>query len=189
MALLPAAPSRKLKLFAAARPNYSDYSGPPDGDYVRYVEGLVAWSQQEQERQRLKALGEKGREKSSALPDSSWGRAPAKSSVASVTADSYAQPGSVDTKVDRIKRKVQAQALKLQQQAADASKATPTAAAKKAATKTATKANMQASGVIFFAMLVAVAIFATDWLPVVIIGWVAFAVIRTVRAASRTGKS
>lgn len=31
-------------------PALTDYSGPPDGDYVRYVERLMAWAEQEHAR-------------------------------------------------------------------------------------------------------------------------------------------
>ena len=188
MALLPASKPRKLRLFAAARPNYSDYNGPPDGDYVRYVEGLVAWSEQEQERQRLKALGEKSRASAAEPPSSQWGRAPSiPAAPVSVTAVTYAQPGSVETTVDRLKRKAQAQAVKLQQQASNATpiRTTAAGAAKKAQKKTAA----QSSWVLFIGVLIVVSIFATDWLPIVIIAWVVFNVIRAVRTASRAGKS
>ena len=43
MALLPKNHHRKTRLFAPSRPNYSDFNSPPDGDYVRYVENLMAW--------------------------------------------------------------------------------------------------------------------------------------------------
>ena len=188
MALLPTQTPRKLKLFAAARPNYADYNGPPDGDYVRYVEGLMAWAEQEQERLRLKGLGDKSRSSALASSEQQWGRTASPSTAAvQVTSNTYAQPGSVDTAVDRLKRKAQAQAAKLQQQARSVGKEQPAAAG--AVKKTQNKEAAQSSWVLFIGALVAVSIFATSWLPVVIIAWVAFNIFRTVRAASRSGKS
>ena len=188
MALLPAAPSRKLKLFAVARPNYSDYNGPPDGDYVRYVEGLVAWSEQEQERQRLKALGAKGHVPASAPPDSEWGHAPSKSAAAaSVTTNVYTQPGGVETAVDRLKRKAQAQAVKLQQQANSSPKTQTTAAG--TTQKPQKKTVAQSSWLLFIGALIAVAIFASDWLPIAIVAFAAINLVRAVRKASRAGRS
>ena len=188
MALLPANKTSKLRLFSASKPNYSDYNGPANGDYVRYVEGLVAWSEQEQERQRLRALADKNQVSKAA--DSQWGRAPAKPVVVtSVATSTYAQPGSVDTAVDRMKRKAQAQAAKLQQQAAAARTSSAGGTTPRNAQKSQEKVAKQSSWVLFIGVLIAVSMFATSWLPVVIIAWVVWNVFRTVRAASRAGKS
>lgn len=184
MALFPAKTTRKPHLFSAPRPNYADYNGPADGDYVRYVDSLMAWAEQEQERQRLKSQGDKCR----AALDSQWGRSAAQAVPPVQGVAATAQPGSVDSTVERLKRTARAQVDKLQQQVADGAKNRPAAAAQKAAPQGVHTAKWPASGVLFFALLIAVAIFATDWLPVVIIGWVALGVIRTVRAASRAGK-
>lgn len=70
MALLPTQAATRQRLFAGSKPNYKDFSSPPNGDYVRYVEGLMAWAEEEQERLRLQALGAKSRE----MPDAAWGR-------------------------------------------------------------------------------------------------------------------
>lgn len=191
MALLPAQTSRKLKLFSASRPNYADYNGPSNGDYVRYVDGLMAWAEQEQERQRLKALGEKNRPSAVAVADSQWGRAPSKPvAAASVAVNTYAQPGSIDSAADRLKRQAKAQVEKLHQQAFKTSKPAPAGAvAGQPPPKAQKKVAAQSSWVLFVGVLIAVSIFATDWLPAVIIAWVVWNVFRTVRAASRTGKS
>jgi len=183
MALQPTQPARKTRLFAAPRPNYNDFSGPPDGDYVRYVEGLMAWSQQEQERQRLKALGDKQRTATARTPDNQWGRS--SSAAAAVAADAFAQPGSVDSAVERFKRKAQRQAIKLQQQAAAAAQS-PDKTQRKSGAKSA---GIGGSWVLFIGVLIAVSIFASAWLPAVIIAWVVFNVVRAVRAASGASKS
>lgn len=183
MALQPTPPVRKTRLFAASRPNYNDFNGPPDGDYVRYVEGLMAWAQQEQERQRLKTLGDKQRTSTARTPDAQWGRSA--SAAAAVAGDAFAQPGSVDSAVERFKRKAQRQAMKLQQQAAAAAQ-WPDKAERKSAAKSG---GIGGSWVLFIGVLIAVSIFASAWLPAVIIAWVVFNVIRAVRAASGAGKS
>lgn len=183
MALLPEKTSGPLRLFSAPKPNYADYNGPPDGDYVRYVEDLMAWSAQEQERQRLQALGTKHRGAADRTPDSQWGRSASVSPAASADrAQGAGQPGSVDSAVVRLKRK--AQAAQWQQQAATAAQRGNTASSNKAKAP----ANAASSWVLFIAMLIAVSIFATDWLPIVIMAWVVWNVIRAVRAASRSGK-
>ena len=189
MALLPAQSSRKRKLFAASRPNYADYSGPSDGDYVRYVENLMTWAEQEQERQRLKAVGTPNAQ-AAAAQESAWGRGSANSSVPPVAVPPMAAaPGSVDSAVDRFKRKAQRQAAQLQRQAAAASSSSPAPAASQAPRSAQAKVTTQFSGLLFIGVLIAVGIFATGWLPAVIIGWVVLNVFRTVRAASRKAKS
>ena len=184
MALQPTQPVRKNRWFAAPRPNYNDFSGPPDGDYVRYVEGLMAWSQQEQERQQVKALADKQHPSTPRAPENQWGRS---SSTATPTgaADALAQPGSVDSAMERFKRKAQRQALKLQQQAAAAAQS-PDKMQRQSGTKSA---GVGSSWMLFIGVLIAVSIFASAWLPAVIIAWVVFNVVRTVRAASGASKS
>ena len=170
--------SNKLRLFAAPAPNYKDFSGPPDGDYVRYVEGLMAWSQQEYERQRLKSLGDKVRVQTQS--DHQWGRAPvaAPASLASNTAP-MTQPGSVESKLERLRRKAAAKASKLSTQIPqpEGNRRKPQA-----------KASV-GSVIAMFAGFVLAGMFAPALLPVVIIGWVVFNVIRAVRTASSSTKS
>ncbi|MFZ7311085.1 hypothetical protein [Comamonas jiangduensis] len=144
---------------------------------MRYVEGLVAWSEQEQERQRLKALGAKGH-----VPAS----APSKSAAAA-SVNAYAQPGGLETAVDRLKRKAQAQAVKLQQQANSATKTQTTATG--TTQKPQKKAVAQSSWLLFIGALMAVAIFASDWLPIAIVAFAAINLVRAVRKASRAGRS
>lgn len=178
MAFAPVSDSRKRSLFAAAQPNFKDYSGPPDGDYVRYVEGLLRWAEQEQERQRLKVLGEQARRQDHS--ESHWGRTSAKPSV--LTQLSAPQPGSTDGAIERWKRKAQAQAAKLQQVGSTEKGASVSPALK--------ISGLRAFSVIaVFAVFVLVGIFAPTLLPVVIIAWVVLSVIRAVRAASSTKQS
>lgn len=179
MAFAPMSGSKKSGLFGAPAPNYQDFSGPPDGDYARYVEGLMQWSAQEHERQRLKALGEQARSQT----DSHWGRVSAKPHV--ITQLSAQQPGSVDSAAERWKRKAQAQAAKLQQTLPAAAKAAS------AGKNASAKPPIQAKGLgimVLFAGFVLAGIFAPSLLPVFIIGWVVFNVIRAVRAASSSNK-
>lgn len=187
MAFVPASTSRKRRLFALTPPNYKDFSGPPDGDYARYVEHLMAWAEQEQDQQRLRALGEKSRAQS--LSGESWGRSNAQTVP---TAATTSQPGSVDSRMERWKRKAQAQAAKAQREAAVA------AAARQPGSGPSRKPGAKAGAggkpnqlwqLVAVAIFVLTAIFATEMLPLVIMGWVGFSVFRVVRAASAAGKS
>lgn len=169
--------SSKRSLFSAPRPNYKDFSSPPNGDYVRYVDDLMAWAAQEQERQRLKTVGDNARR-----ADSQWGRNTAKST--SVVNQLMAQPGSVDSAVERFKRKAQAQAVKLQQQAQKKSPVTQTKTEKKPSSKI-----KGLSLLAVFAGFVLTSIVAPNLTPFVIIAWMVYSVINAVRSASRAGKS
>lgn len=115
MALLPPHSSAKRRLFAATRPNYKDFSSPPNGDYVRYVEGLMAWAEQEQERARLKALGKA----SQATPDAAWGRTSAGAAASRALPSAAQTPGRADKPWSPWVRKAQAHVQNLQQQAAE----------------------------------------------------------------------
>lgn len=181
MAFAPATPQpSKLRLFSVPAPNYKDFNGPPDGDYVRYVEGLMAWAEQEQERQRLQLLGDKARAQTQT--DSQWGRTPAISRASAQRAqsvDSMAQSGGVESKLERLRRKAAAQASKLQTQMPQ-----PKNDSKKPPAKISFFMV-----VAIFAGFVLVGSFAPALLPVAIIGWVAFNVIRAVRGAASSSKS
>lgn len=158
---------KKAGASAVPQPNFRDFSGPPNGDYVRYVDALMQWALQEQAHARLKALGEQAGNQS----DSYWGRVSAKPQV--ITQLSAQQPGG-DTPIDRWKRKAQA--------AAKLAASGHTALAKpKAKTKPKQNPLLVLMAVAIFAL---VGFFASPLLPVVIIGWVVFNVIRAVRAAS-----
>ena len=184
MAWQPTTSARKTRWLAPSRPDYNDFSGPSDGDYVRYVEGLMEWAQQEQERQRLEALGAKHPVTSERPPDSQWGRSPRQAVAAPVSADAsaVAQTGSVESAVERLKRKAQIQAARLQQQAASKSSGSSACPCK------ALPPSLVFSWMWFLGLLIAVSLFATAWLPAVIVAWVVFNVFRAVRAASATGK-
>lgn len=187
-------PSRKRALFGADAPNYQDFSTPPNGDFVRYVDGLMQWSEQEQERIRLKALGDKAR----STTNSEWGRTTTEAShsmkaVRPVSAP--AQPGSAETTIERFKRKAQDQVAKLQQALQAGQKSASSVASKtmqqdaKSASVPAVKVPKGLPMVLVFAAFVAAGIFAPVLLPVAIIGWVVFNVIRAVRAASSSKSS
>jgi hypothetical protein len=186
-------PTRKRSLFGANAPNYQDFSTPPDGDFARYVEGLMAWGEQEQERLRLKALGDKSR----STTDIQWGRiskgSPSASSAVRPASmpPSAVQPGSTETPIKRFKRKAQDQANKLQHQAMQAGQAVVSKSAPPPSQQGAGSDSVPVAQVskglpmaLVFAAFVAAGIFAPALLPVVIIGWVLFNVIRAVRAGS-----
>lgn len=167
----------KSRLFSTRKPNYKDFSGPPNGDYARYVDELMAWTAQEQETQRLKNVSDKAR-----VSDSTWGRGHDKSSIVN---QPMAQPGSVDSAVDRFKRKAQAQAAKLQQQAQKKTSGTQQPAAEK-------KPFGKVKGfkqLAVFAGFVLTSIVAPSLTPFVLLAWVVYSVISAVRTASRSGKS
>lgn len=178
MAFAPVTPQRKQRFSSAPRPDFKDFSGPPDGDYVRYVDGLMRWALEEQERQRLTALGDKAAARS--LHDSHWGRSGEQPGMVRGVDE---QPGSVETPMERLKRKAQAKTEKLQQQA-------QTTLRKAGATQNKSLAKpAQMSILAMLVGFVLAAIFAPGLLPVVIVAWVVFNVFRAVRAASRSGKS
>lgn len=123
-----AKPSRALKLRGADAPNYRDFSTPHDGDYVRYVDALMQWAEQEQARMRLQVLGEKALSNS----DSQWGRRSAPSNVGASSTPSVSrrnfsasdarsrEPGSVDSAVERWKRKAKVRAAQVSRNVASA---------------------------------------------------------------------
>lgn len=115
MALLPTQSPMKRRLFAAPKPNYQDFSGPPNGDYVRYVEGLMAWAEQEQERLRLKALGDKAR----ATPDAAWGRTASKPATSRVNPPAALPPGQAGKPWEQWVHKAKVQAQRVRQQAVE----------------------------------------------------------------------
>lgn len=167
----------KSRLFSVRRPNYKDFSGPPNGDYARYVDELMAWAAQEQESQRLKNVSDKAR-----LSDSTWGRGSDKSSIVN---QPMGQPGSVDSAVDRLKRKAQAQAVKFQQQAQKKAPGMQQSAAQKKPFSKVKGFNLLA----VFAGFVLTSIFAPRLTPFMLLAWVVYSVISAVRSASRSGKS
>lgn len=180
MAFAPVNGSTQRGQSGASAPNFKDFSGPPNGDYARYVEGLMQWSMQEQERLRLQGLGEQARNQA----DSHWGRVSAKPHA--ITQLSAQQSGSVDSAVERWKRKAQAQAAKLQQTLPAATKAV------NAGGDAPAPSAISAKGLSILALFAGFALagfFAPSLLPVVIIGWLVFNVIRAVRAASSANKS
>lgn len=190
MAFAPAGGKKKRSFFTAAPPNYQDFNGPADGDYARYVEGLMAWAAQEQESVRLKALGTKAR--AVAVPDAQWGR---EGSAASRSAQraaaevvSAAQSGGVESGMDRLQRKAKAQ---VRQWKLDHPSSSADASHMQGA-KSALGSVLGMRSAWFWVLmvgLVMVGIFASSLLPVVIIGWLVFNVIRVVRAASSSRKS
>lgn len=115
MALLPQHSSTKRRLFAAPRPNYKDFSSPPNGDYVRYVDGLMAWAEQEQERLRLQALGKV----SQATPDAAWGRSSTGAAAPRALSSASPAQGHDDKPWAPWVRKAQAHVQKLQQAAGE----------------------------------------------------------------------
>lgn len=167
---------RASRWLSASPPNFQDFTGPPNGDYVRYVEGLLAWSAQEQERQRIEArrTSAPATQNSAAVqPDSQWGR--------NVRQDARAEPGSVQRTTDGFAPKPPSSAASANASASPGSTAGTSPAWR---SKLATVRALPLSVGVFMLGMVAAGIFAPALLPVLIIGWVVLNVIRAVRAAS-----
>ena len=180
MSFAPVTAKRKGSLFSPRAPNFQDFSAPPNGDYVRYVDDLMAWAVQEQERARLKALGEQAR----ATPDAQWGRQGTAAQRAADEERRAAQPGGVESRLERLQRTAKAQARKLQTQSP------PAARSAGDATKPAAGFSLRHVAVVAAIIgLVLLGFFAASLLPIAIMAWVVFSVFRAVRAASSAGKS
>lgn len=186
MAFAPVKPGRKRSLRFAPRPDFKDFSGPRDGDYVRYVEDLMRWSEQEQERLRLQALGDKTR---TIQDETQWGRTSAKPAGMQTSM----QPGeSLNATVEGLKRKAVQHLTKLQQQAQKAQQAQQATRVSNAGgtPSTTKKQNQNASASVIFVVIgfVLAGIFAPSLIPWVIVVWVVFNIVRAVQKASRNNK-
>lgn len=167
----PPAPPRHLppaELFS--------YDGPPQGDYVRYVEQLMAWAEREH-----------ARSAASAAPSASASIAPQPGArppgAVPLRADAASATGAVapQNSVADIVRQVSA---RLQEQAAQ--RARPLPSGSKARTQKPTKAAP--ATIVFMLALVALFIFVPDLAPLAIVLWVVWSVFRLLRAVNG-GKS
>lgn len=138
-------------------PALTDYSGPPDGDYVRYVQRLMAWAEQEY-----------ARTSSFALPNVT-------NTTITTTAPRAAAPKAAD-----IVRQVSAMLEKNGPAQRSSSKKRP---AVKVATPPQKAAATKAASFLFGLAFLAALIFKPQWLPLVFGLWVVLGVRRALQSA------
>ena len=170
----PPAPPRHLppaELFS--------YDGPPQGDYVRYVEQLMAWA----EREHARSAASTAPSASASIAPQSGARPPG---AVPLRADAASATGAVapQNSVADIVRQVSA---RLQEQAAQ--RARPLPSGSKASAQKPTKAAP--ATIVFILALVALFIFVPDLAPLAIVLWVVWNIFRLLRAVNggKSGKS
>lgn len=167
----PPAPPRHLppaELFS--------YDGPPQGDYVRYVEQLMAWA----EREHARSAASTAPSASASIVPQSGARPPG---AVPLRADAASAAGAValPNSVADIVRQVSA---RLQEQAAQRARLLPSGS--KASTFKPTQ--VAPATIVFMLALVALFIFLPDLAPLAIVLWVVWSVFRLLRGVNG-GKS
>lgn len=149
-------------------PALADYSGPPNGDYVRYVEQLMQWSEQEHRRTGGFALP-------AAQPHA--GQVGAKASAATKAASKK------ESKKEEVVRQV-TQML--------AQSNTTTSGKKRGAFNPPTAgqdkpglpaASMKVPSIVFGMVLLGLLVLKAEWIPLAIVLWVVWNVRRLLRSA------
>ena len=172
----PPAPPRHLP-----PPELFSYDGPPQGDYVRYVEQLMAWA----EREHARSAASTAPSASASIAPQSGARPPG---AVPLRADAASATGAVapQNSVADIVRQVSA---RLQEQAQAAQRApTPTRRDTSSAKKPTKAAPVT---IVFMLALVALFIFVPDLAPLAIVLWVVWNIFRLLRAVNggKSGKS
>jgi hypothetical protein len=137
-------------------PALADYSGPPNGDYVRYVEQLMQWSEQEHRRTGGFALP-------TAQPHA--GQVGAKASAATKAASKK------ESKKEEVVRQVTQ--MLAQSKAASAGQDKPGLPA----------ASMKVPSIVFGMVLLGLLVLKAEWIPLAIVLWVVWNVRRLLRSA------
>lgn len=137
-------------------PALADYSGPPNGDYVRYVEQLMQWSEQEHRRTGGFTLP-------TAQPHA--GQVGAKASAATKAASKK------ESKKEEVVRQVTQ--MLAQSKAASAGQDKPGLPA----------ASMKVPSIVFGMVLLGLLVFKAEWIPLAIVLWVVWNVRRLLRSA------
>lgn len=137
-------------------PALADYSGPPNGDYVRYVEQLMQWSEQEHRRTGGFALP-------TAQPHA--GQVGAKASAATKAASKK------ESKKEEVVRQVTQ--MLAQSKAASAGQDKPSLPA----------ASMKVPSIVFGMVLLGLLVLKAEWIPLAIVLWVVWNVRRLLRSA------
>lgn len=137
-------------------PALADYSGPPNGDYVRYVEQLMQWSEQEHRRTGGFAM-------LTAQPHA--GQVGAKASA----------PTKAASKKESKKEEVVRQVTQMlaQSKAASAGQDKPGLPA----------ASMKVPSIVFGMVLLGLLVLKAEWIPLAIVLWVVWNVRRLLRSA------
>lgn len=137
-------------------PALADYSGPPNGDYVRYVEQLMQWSEQEHRRTGGFTLP-------TAQPHA--GQVGAKASAATKAASKK------ESKKEEVVRQVTQ--MLAQSKAASAGQDKPGLPA----------ASMKVPSIVFGMVLLGLLVLKAEWIPLAIVLWVVWNVRRLLRSA------
>lgn len=137
-------------------PALADYSGPPNGDYVRYVEQLMQWSEQEHRRTGGFALP-------TAQPHA--GQVGVKASAATKAASKK------ESKKEEVVRQVTH--MLAQSKAASAGQGKPGLPA----------ASMKVPSIVFGMVLLGLLVLKAEWIPLAIVLWVVWNVRRLLRSA------
>lgn len=137
-------------------PALADYSGPPNGDYVRYVEQLMQWSEQEHRRTGGFALP-------TAQPHA--GQVGTKASAATKAASKK------ESKKEEVVRQVTQ--MLAQSKAASAGQGKPGLPA----------ASMKVPSIVFGMVLLGLLVLKAEWIPLAIVLWVVWNVRRLLRSA------
>lgn len=137
-------------------PALADYSGPPNGDYVRYVEQLMQWSEQEHRRTGGFAM-------LTAQPHA--GQVGAKASAATKAASKK------ESKKEEVVRQVTQ--MLAQSKAASAGQDKPGLPA----------ASMKVPSIVFGMVLLGLLVLKAEWIPLAIVLWVVWNVRRLLRSA------
>lgn len=137
-------------------PALADYSGPPNGDYVRYVEQLMQWSEQEHRRTGGFALP-------TAQPHT--GQVGTKASAATKAASKK------ESKKEEVVRQVTH--MLAQSKTASAGQDKPGLPA----------ASMKVPSIVFGMVLLGLLVFKAEWIPLAIVLWVVWNVRRLLRSA------
>lgn len=137
-------------------PALADYSGPPNGDYVRYVEQLMQWSEQEHRRTGGFALP-------TAQPHA--GQVGAKASAATKAASKK------ESKKEEVVRQVTQ--MLAQSNTTSAGQDKPGLPA----------ASMKVPSIVFGMVLLGLLVLKAEWIPLAIVLWVVWNVRRLLRSA------
>ena len=137
-------------------PALADYSGPPNGDYVRYVEQLMQWSEQEHRRTGGFTLP-------TAQPHA--GQVGVKASAATKAASKK------ESKKEEVVRQVTQ--MLAQSKAASAGQDKPGLPA----------ASMKVPSIVFGMVLLGLLVLKAEWIPLAIVLWVVWNVRRLLRSA------
>ncbi len=147
-------------------PDLFSYQGPPNGDYVRYVEQLMAWAEQEHARTGTYVL-------------------PTTGVTAAAPITSVAQLKNSPSTRGQTGSAAQGDVVRQVMQMLEQSAKPPASTGAAAKTKQAAKRGGGVANVVFVAAMVAAVFYLEDAIPLVIIGFVIWNVVRLLRSVNR----